>query len=300
MLTRPKPKRILFIINPASGRRHNEKLENTIGTFCGQHDIQSRNIFLTKEIKEAEVWKEIGEFQPEIIVAAGGDGTVNFAAGFVLNTDTALCILPLGSSNALAKNLYYPKKIAEALEMLLAPRLKEIDTLKINGQLCIHLCELGFNAKLIARFQHNVLRGMFMYGLALIRELFSIRFFSYSVVTDKDRLSGRSFSITVTNTRFYGTKAAINPYGKIDDGLFEICIIKPFPKPAMLLMLWQLFRRKIHTSPYSIFLRTSEAVLENEENIEVHIDGEPATLDKTMIIRLLSKSLKILIPKGFN
>jgi diacylglycerol kinase family enzyme len=109
-------------------------------------------------------------------------------------------------------------------------------------------------------------------------------------------VEGRAFAITVTNSKLYGSMAAINPHGKIDDGFFEIAIFKPFPRWAMVKMSIQLFRYKIHESPYSMFIRSKSAVIENLDHETIQIDGEPMKLKSPLKIEIQPKSLEVVVP----
>ncbi|RYD74107.1 MAG: hypothetical protein EOP53_18920 [Sphingobacteriales bacterium] len=246
---------------------------------------------------DKKIEAEIVDFKPDCVVAAGGDGTVNLVGKLLINSHIALGIIPLGSSNAVAKNLNIPLSIPESLHNLIHFHTKEIDTLNINDNICLHLCDLGFNANLIKRAHKSKFRGMFTYGISLFQELFTFEFFKYKVVTQTEELESKAFAITITNMQLYGNRAAINPKGKVDDGKFEICIFKPFPKLAMIKMFYQLFRHTIHYSKYSIFIRAKEATLYNQGKESVHIDGEPVNLKREINIKIVPKSLKVVVPE---
>lgn len=288
--------KIFFIINPIAGGIDKTNLAEELKKFCDKCKIDHKIEESPKDMNDEKFRKIIDEWKPDALVAAGGDGTANFAGKLVLNTDIALGIIPLGSSNALAKNLNIPETLPGALDLLQNFHTKEIDTVCVNGIPSLHIIDLGFNAKLIKRFHKRSLRGVGSYAWCLMQELMHYRFFKYKVHTSKERIEGKAFSISVTNARIYGTQAAINPTGKINDGLFEICIIKPFPFYAMVKMFFQLFHKTINRSPYSIFIRTKSAVIENIENEAVHIDGEPVKLSERLELEVMPKSLKVIVP----
>jgi YegS/Rv2252/BmrU family lipid kinase len=284
------------MINPKAGVSKKDDLPGIIEKFCREHGVEHKIVLKKKEDKKDWATQAIKEYEADIVVAGGGDGTVNAVGQVLLKSDTPMGIIPLGSSNALAKNLNIPLATDEALKNILTGHRLAIDTLTINGQPCLHLCDMGFNANLIRRSHKSRVRGMFTYGISLLLELFTFRFFRYRVTTPKEKVEGKAFAITVTNTRFYGSMAAINPEGKIDDGYFEIAIFKPFPRWAMIKMSIQLFRRRIHESPYSMFIRAQSAVIENLEHETVQIDGEPMKLASPLRIEIQPKSLRVIVP----
>jgi diacylglycerol kinase (ATP) len=296
MATEKKNKKLLFVINPVAGGKDKSQLPLEIETFCKENDIIHVIIETGKNATVKNIEKEIAHFKPDCVVAAGGDGTVNLVGKLLINNDISLGIIPLGSSNAVAKNLDIPLTVPAALKNLHQFHTKKIDTLKINDHYCLHLCDLGFNANLIKRSHKSKLRGMISYAISFFQELFTFKFFKYKVITPAGELESKAFAITITNMQLYGNRAAINPNGKVDDGMFEICIFKPFPKLAMIKMFIQLYRHTIHYSKYSIFIRAKEAVLYNKGNESVHIDGEPVHLKHQINIEIIPKSLKVVVP----
>ncbi|MDQ3071714.1 MAG: hypothetical protein M3Q97_00420 [Bacteroidota bacterium] len=289
--------RILFILNKKAGTGKNESLPEMLKGFCGNHSKESDILILEKKLGEEDVKQAIKDFKPDIVVAAGGDGTVNFVGKLLLNTKICLGIIPLGSSNAFAKNLKIPLEIEPALDILKNPVYREVDTLTVNDHVVLHVCDIGFNARVVERFEKFPFRGMLAYGINMVIELFRFHYFPYKVVAGKHNLKGKAFAITVTNTRIYGTLAAINPKGKMDDGQFEICIFNP-PKWALPAMFIRLYRDNVDKSPFSIFIRDNNAIILNEKNASIHVDGEGKDLGKELRFVNHPSSLKVIVPKS--
>lgn len=289
--------KVLFVVNPKSGGKDKSLLAGQIQTFCDEHELVHVIVETGKRATEKKIQEEIDEFKPDCVVAAGGDGTVNLVGKLLNNTKIALGIIPLGSSNAVAKNLKIPLTIPAALKTIHQFYTRDIDTLDINGNFCLHLCDLGFNANLIKRSHKSKLRGMMTYAYNLILELFTFRIFRYKLETPTENFNGKAFAITITNMQLYGNRAAINPVGKMDDGKFEICIFKPAPPLQLVYLFIQLYRHTIHKSKYSIFIRSKEATLVNEGKESVHIDGEPIHLTKKINIQIVPQSLKVIVPE---
>jgi diacylglycerol kinase family enzyme len=290
------PQRLIFFINPHSGGRGKSAVINCIRSGC-EGKVDYKLVTLSKSVDLAD---ELRSFKPDMAVAVGGDGTVNAVGSQLVGTNTILGIIPCGSSNALAKNLYLPHDPVEALQSLFSAHIKEIDTLLIDGRNCFHICDVGFNARVVTRSHKRKIRGWLNYGFSVLEEIFDMHFFRYGVSTPKIKLNEKAFSIAITNTKAYGNNAAINPLGKVNDGLFEICIIKPFPKRSLPSMFIRLFRRNIHKSHYCMFIRTNEAVIANPDGEAVHIDGDPVYLGAKFSVGILPRSLKVAVPKGIN
>jgi len=292
------PRRLLFVINAKAGGTDKSTLPDQIADFGDKKGIEIRIHHKRAKKKKTRHQLEeiIKDFKPDAVVACGGDGTVNMVGRLLVNSETPLGILPLGSSNALAKNLKIPLAIPDAIELLAKGEVKEIDTLDIEGKLCLHIFDLGFNARLIERFDKRHVRGMASYGVAMLQELFKYRFFKYRIETPETVVEGKAFSINITNSKIYGTRATINPKGKMDDGLFEICIIKPFHILALPWMTYQLFRGTLDRSPYSQYITAREATIQNLSNELHHIDGELVELPEKIHIKQMTHSLKVIVP----
>lgn len=290
------PKKILFFINPVSGGINKEKLPAQIELFCQEKGIEFKIEPTSQDKKIDSGLALIKSFAPDAVVACGGDGTAHYVGKMVLNTNIPMGILPLGSANSLAKNLKIPLDIQKALHLIYYFSTRAIDTLNVNEHHCLHTCDLGFNANLIARTESSKSRGMTSYAVSFFKEIIHLHYFPYKVESTNEKITGKAFSITITNTRLYGSMAVINPSGKLSDGKFEICIIKPFPKIMLISVTLRLFMKTLHLSPYSIYIRTEKAVLFNEELESVHIDGELVKMDKKINLEVNPASLKVIIP----
>ncbi|HEY8401600.1 MAG TPA: acylglycerol kinase family protein, partial [Cytophagaceae bacterium] len=164
-MNKVKPSKLLFVINPISGGTSKETLEESIYDFCQSHSINP-NIYFTTGITEKDKENLLSiqqQYQPDAIIAVGGDGTINLVAGQLVNTPTPIGILPAGSANGLAKDLDIPENIEEALQVIYRFNIKKIDTLKINDINCFHLSDFGFNARVCHRFADSLWRGKLSY-----------------------------------------------------------------------------------------------------------------------------------------
>ena len=166
-------KRILFVINPGSGTDQSGDLKGKIAAYAEKHSIAC-DFYTTAGKNDAKKIRELLDtFQPETVVAAGGDGTINLVAAQLIRSPVSLGILPSGSANGLAYNLGIPKNIDEALRTLTGHKPKQMDVLKINEKYCFHLSDVGINARIVKRFEEEGARGLAGYAKQLIKELFS-------------------------------------------------------------------------------------------------------------------------------
>jgi diacylglycerol kinase (ATP) len=153
-------------------------------------------------------------------------------------------------------------------------KVRNIDVMRVNDRYSVHLSDLGFNANLIRKFEMSGGRGKWNYARHFFRVLQEQSYSEYSILLNGELLTFKAQMVAFANARRYGTGAVINPHGRWDDGMFEICIFKPYPWYALLGITWRFFTGNIHSSPYVQIISTREAlVMVNPEEI-LQIDGE--------------------------
>ena len=291
-------KSVLFVINPISGDIDKEYLEALIEEVCDPQGISISYLKTTGRNDLEEIRKMVAEKAPDAVFAAGGDGTVNLVAEVLNHSDTPLGIIPLGSGNGLSKDLGIPQDVEEALSLLENHQIKAIDTLDLNGHSSFHLSDLGFNALVVKRFAEGETRGPGSYAWIAMQEYLSYEPRHYRIQSDTEDFEGPAFMLTIANANTFGSNAAINPDGKIDDGMFEICLLEPFPKAAGLGILYQLYTDSITESVYNRRIRCRQATIYNLDGEMAHVDGEPKDLGKEIYVRIHPGSLRVVLPEN--
>lgn len=287
----------LFIVNPISGDRDKTDIFETIQKFSEEHEVQQLTVKTSGNEDEKEVAKALREYQPEVVVAVGGDGTVNLVAQQVAGTDLALGIIPMGSGNGLSKDLNIPQNnLDRSFNLLFQSNTKSIDTLTVNGHFFMHLCDIGFNARIVKLFNKGSSRGLLSYMKFTVKEFYKYRTTRYEVKTDNGNFNGKAFMITVANSNQFGTNLTINPNGEVDDGLFEVIIIKNFPRKKALRLFLQLLFKRINFSPYCIILKCREANISCRKKKTLQYDGEISGEVQNAEIKIFPKNLKVIVP----
>ena len=286
--------KVLFVINPKSGVQTDNTLDELIVKQAGQNGFQYR-IYQMQGHDEEAIQKLILEYKPDCMAAAGGDGTVNLAAGLLSETNIPLLIIPSGSANGMAKELDI-YRVEQAISLLENPKIKEIDLIRINGVICIHLADVGLNARIVKRFEADSRRGILTYARHLLGEMFLLKHYRFYIIYDGKEIKRKAVSVTFANASKYGTGAVINPHGVLDDGCFELIIVKPFPNIKMLSIAWKMFWNKLHTSDYVEVISCTEALLRCSRRTTLQVDGEIIGKVKEFHIEMMHKALKVLVP----
>jgi diacylglycerol kinase (ATP) len=292
--------KIAFIINPKSGRRKKVNLEEKIFKNLDL-EIFVPSLHYTSYPRHAyKLACQLAEEGYSKIVAVGGDGTVNEVAGAASELDIALGIIPTGSGNGLARHLGISTHINRAINNLNSYKIKRIDVGKINNKWFFCTCGVGFDAHIGRRFSKVHKRGFVSYIRTVIREYRRYKPKKYSFRVDGKQYTRKALLITIANASQYGNNAYIAPEASIDDGLFDVGIINPFPAFKALLMGIRLFNGSLQYSKYHEVIRGKEIIFKKPKKKYIfHYDGEPKKFKKGKIkICIYPKQLKVLVPAG--
>jgi len=216
----------LFIVNPASGAGQKD-WEQIIKDFFKDRSEEIEFFRLDKDADNKELLqKMITDVHPDRVVAAGGDGTVKMAAEIVMNENIPLGIIPAGSANGMAKELDIPLDPVAAIELSVTGEPKPLDLIFINDEYCIHLSDIGLNARMLEHFEQSETRGFLGYGKALLKMLGRHQFMRLKVQANNQVYKRNVVMAVIANASKYGTGALINPTGSPTDGEFEVVLVK--------------------------------------------------------------------------
>ena len=292
-----KVERYLFIINPIAGAKNKDDFQELIESESQVYGW-SYKIYLTTGKEDAvNAKKIIDSFDPEVVIAVGGDGTVNMVASMLAGTGRILGIIPAGSGNGLSKDLHIPQNnLPAAFETLLHGQVVQIDTLRANQYFFMHLADIGFNAHIVKLFSKSKSRGLLTYIKFVLKEFHSYPTNYYEVETDNGSFHGNAFMITIANSNQFGSNLTINPDGDWSDGKFEVIIIKRFPKKEALALFFRLLTKKIKFSPHCLIFKCTWARIKCEKKKTLQYDGEIGKKVREAEFSIKHKNLKIIIP----
>jgi diacylglycerol kinase (ATP) len=293
---KPDRQKVLFVINHKSGTGGDNTLKDLISDLSKSGNLNCRMYNMAGDDEEM-IRAEILKFKPSIVAAAGGDGTVKLLATILANTKTALAIIPYGSANGMAKELNVPAKPEQALALITGGKRKLIDMVEINGDTCIHLADVGLNARIVKRFENDTKRGILTYAKHLFGEMFLLKNYKLQISYDGKNISRKAVSITFANASKYGTGAVINPGGILDDGKFELVIVKPFPRIKLLSIAWKMFVGRLHTSDYVEIISCKKARVLISKKTTLQVDGEVIGKVKDITASIMSKAITVMVPK---
>ncbi len=289
-------KKIAFIINPISGTSKKKNLPNDIRSIMDLEEWETPVVAFTERAGHGmELAKKYASENFDVVVACGGDGTVNEIATGLIGSNTALSIVPYGSGNGLARHWGFSLTPKKAIEQINAGTHHPMDYGLVNGKTFFCTCGTGFDAHISHVYANAGTRGFITYLKCILSEYFSYKPYEYQLEVNGKTISKKAFVVTFANACQYGNDGFIAPHASTQDGLMDICFLDSFPMSAMPKLAWQLLKKKLDKSPYTTYLRSEEAVLKRSYEGEFHVDGEAISLGKEIQVKIISNQLKIWI-----
>lgn len=284
---------VWFVMNPKSGTTTPAQ-KNKITSLVGKQS--NAKLFFTEYSGHAtEIAHQAVKEGIQKVIAVGGDGTVNEVARGLVNSATALGIVPIGSGNGLARHLKIPLKIDKAIQFALSSSISAIDVCFLNEIPFFCTAGVGFDAFVANEFAQQNSRGLKTYAKMSLKSFRAYKPESYQLEVEDSLEIKNAFSITFANATQYGNNALISPKSKIDDGLIEMVVLKPFPFGAAPIIGVRLFRGTLPNSRYIETASNTEFTLKSEENLLIHYDGEPLQLTTNILkVTLKPKALKVI------
>ena len=292
-------KKIAFIINPFSGTGKKEDIPAMIQDGLDNDIFEIHIVFTEYQGHGTELAKAFVEKGFQIVVAVGGDGTVNEVGRSLIHTDTSLGIIPIGSGNGLARHLGIPMNLKKAIKQLNRSEPIFMDYGIVNEHPFFCTCGTGFDAYVSNEFAKGEKRGVMSYIEKMITGYFSYKSQNYHLLGDGIDLNSKAFVITFANASQWGNNAYIAPQASVQDGQLDISIMSSFPIIAIPTLALQLFAKTIDKDLFMTTLRSKEISLTREESGPFHYDGEPYEEGKDINIRIVSDGLRVLVNKRY-
>ncbi|GAB3646368.1 YegS/Rv2252/BmrU family lipid kinase [Echinicola sediminis] len=274
-------KQYLFVLNPISGEGVNKA--EVIETLQNQLYGIELSVWETTGSPDDQtmIRDMIGEKPWDGILVGGGDGTIKLVVEAVQESGLPLGIVPLGSANGMATGLGI-HGVSDACYAVQKGRTKTVDLWRINGELCIHLSDFGFNAGVVKKSTNYTSRGMMSYFKGSLAQFVEMKPYNFKVKIDGNEEAVEAKMLVIANGNKYGTGALINPTGKIDDGAVEIVALNPEGLDEMVGLSLALFKGTLAESEMVKIWSVSEAEISNPDGADFQIDGEVMPETKTV------------------
>lgn len=295
-----RKKKIIFILNPFSGLGGKRLILRQIGSIIDpkKYDWEVRKI--DRNISAKELAKAAVAEKADIVCAIGGDGTVNSIASELINSETALAIIPAGSGNGLARHLHIPIDIEKALRLVNDGNCRKMDYGVVNLIPFFCTCGVGFDAFISQKFSRAKVRGplayvetMLLNALAFRPEMYDIDIVDEQEVHQKEK----AFVITCANASQYGNNVYIAPQASVFDGMLNVTILKPFTPLEVPQLAMQLFNGTINQNNRIKTFRCKSMSIHRSKPGVIHFDGDPVDTIADVDIAVVPQGLKCICPE---
>ena len=290
-----RKKKITFILNPKSGTHSKAEVPAMIEQIIDKNLFDTEICFTEYRGHAAEIAKRKAEEKTDIVVAVGGDGTVNEVARSLVHTDTALAIIPCGSGNGLARHLCLPMDIKKAIGIINSCKIDDFDYGVINGMPFFCTCGMGFDAFISLKFAEAGKRGPITYVENVLKEGLKYKPETYEVSDDTGARKYNAFLIACANASQYGNNAYIAPGATMKDGEMDVIIMEPFTALDAPQIAADLFMKTMHNNSKIKTFRTNKLHITRKQPGAIHYDGDPIMTDKDIDVHIEHQGIKILI-----
>lgn len=287
-----------FIFNPRSGHnQRNPYLLKRTQEFIAKNSLDATVVLTERPRHATELARRAVDDGCGLVVAIGGDGTMNEVATALVGSDAALGLIPCGSGNGLGRHLGIPGPGRGAFRTLLGGEPRTIDTGLANGIPFFNAMGVGFDAEISYRFNRLHRRGLGAYFRTTFNAFFRFRPQNYIIRNGTTSVETRAFIISIANSDQYGNDCFIAPGAEVDDGRLDVTVLKSVDVFNAVPLVVRLFTKSIGGSPSVQRLRGSHFTIERPLPGLLHTDGETHETGRIVQVSVLPRSLHIMVPK---
>ena len=290
----------LLIVNPASGQgkaaREKRKLLDLVSNMPHIHSELT-----TGPGDAVRLAEQAAKQGYDLVIAAGGDGTINQVINGLGGADVPLGIIPLGTGNVLAHELGIPShNIVKALRVIQRRRIRQVDLGTANGTRFLLMAGLGLDAHVIDAVSPKFkdVFGTMAYAPAAIEQLLKYAPSRLHLTFDNgSEYSATAYGVVVANCGSYAYNFKISPEAVFDDGLLDVMVFETTPAKKLRLLgqaLGAVFQQRI-TDPNVTYFKTSKLRIESDPPVKMQLDGDVCG-QGGVEIRVLPKALKLVVP----
>ena len=281
---------VFFIVNSRIGSKHISALTRAILTHLShvKHEIHT-----TEYGGHAlHLAKRAIEEQSRLVVAVGGDGTVNEVLQAMACTTIPLAIVPTGSGNGLARHCGLPLQIEEAVKLILDSKIEEIDLGKCNETFFISNAGVGYDAWICHQIKESKSRGLSMYIREVVKHYFSYKSDTYYIKADGNEITQKAFFLNIANGTEFGYGFAIAPNASIQDGFLDLVLVKKINFFTGFKFVWDGWNKRLPYNSNCIFLKAKRIEIESKGGLKYYQadgDGYKSNEKQVMKVKLDTK-----------
>lgn len=288
-------KKAVFIINLISGTSDKAAIPGLIDQYLDKTQFEYEIAVTQYAGHASEIAAKAKDDGVDVVVAIGGDGTVNEVARAIVHSSTALGIIPCGSGNGLARHLLLPLNVRKAIEVINRCEIRQLDYGIINEYPFFCTCGMGFDAFVSMKFAEAGKRGPITYVENVLREGLKYEPETYTIEDDNGTLQYKAFLISCANASQYGNNAYIAPQASMSDGLMDVIIMEPFDVFEAPQISIEMFSKTLDKNSKIKTFRTRHLHIRRDKPGVIHYDGDPVMTGADIDVELKPKGINIIV-----
>ena len=288
-------KKAVFVINLISGTSDKAAIPGLIDQYLDKTKFEYEIAITQYAGHASEIATKAKDDGVDVVVAVGGDGTVNEVARAIVHSNTALGIIPCGSGNGLARHLLLPLNVRKAIDVINRGEVRQLDYGIINDYPFFCTCGMGFDAFVSMKFAEAGKRGPITYVENVLREGLKYKPETYTIEDDNGTLQYKAFLISCANASQYGNNAYIAPQASMSDGLMDVIIMEPFDVFQAPQISIEMFSKTLDKNSKIKTFRTRHLHIHRDKPGVIHYDGDPVMTGADIDIELKPKGINIIV-----
>ena len=288
-------KKAVFIINLISGTSDKAAIPGLIDQYLDKTQFEYEIAVTQYAGHASEIAAKAKDDGVDVVVAIGGDGTVNEVARAIVHSSTALGIIPCGSGNGLARHLLLPLNVRKAIEVINRCEIRQLDYGIINDYPFFCTCGMGFDAFVSMQFAEAGKRGPITYVENVLREGLKYKPETYTIEDESGTLQYKAFLISCANASQYGNNAYIAPQASMSDGLMDVIIMEPFDVFEAPQISIEMFSKTLDKNSKIKTFRTRHLHIRRDKPGVIHYDGDPVMTGADIDVELKPKGINIIV-----
>ena len=288
-------KKAVFIINLISGTSSKAGVPTLIEQTLDKEKFDYEIAITEYAGHASEIASRAKDNGVDVVVAVGGDGTVNEVARAIVHSNTALGIMPCGSGNGLARHLLLPMNLKKAVEIINQCEIHDLDYGIINGYPFFCTCGMGFDAFVSQKFAEAGKRGPITYAENILREGLKYKPETYVLQDENGTNQYKAFLISCANASQYGNNAYIAPQASMSDGLIDVIIMEPFDVFEAPQISIDMFNKTLDKNSKIKTFRCKKLHIHRSQPGVIHYDGDPVMTGEDIDVELQEKGIKMIV-----
>lgn len=289
-------KHLVFVINQKSGVDRQKAVQNAIDKKLDKEQFTYEIQYTEYPKHGREIAATAAEKGAYAVVAVGGDGSVNDIVTGLLDSDTALAVIPKGSGNGLAHSMKIPLKTEAAIEVINKGNSVMMDIGYANGQPFVSNAGVAFVALISDKFKNSTKRGLVTYAQLVMSNLINYKEEEWEIIIDGETIKQESFIVSVANGKHFGYNFQIAPDASWTDGLFDVVIVKKFNKLLGTGLVLRTMNGTITKSNKVLHYRAKEVIVRHPELDLMQTDGDAYPCKNEVVFKMDEAKQKVLIP----